>query len=330
MKRKWGMAIDLDKCTGCGACQIACMQENNMPIFEDDSDIPKRVTFLDLMRVTNDTDKSKKYGDVKVAFLPKMCQQCGGNNAGGREMISVDIVKKKVLAGEKVFYPGMLYDEKGNILYRPEKVITKAIIEEIEKKGIKNVYYDNPQPPCVSVCPVVATDVGDDGVVSQIWSRCIGCRYCMTACPYEARAFNWWKPEYEGDFKKGLNPDVSVPSRGAVIKCTFCSHIWKRERDKALAKGVKDIDAVAYTPACASACPTGAIVFGDLSDKNSPVYEGKLQKDPNAVRLVNAIDKMDDEKKKKFIKSKDYPNPKVYYLSGQKWLRDIISGFKNS
>ena len=99
MNKKWGMAIDLDKCTGCGACQVACMQENNMPIFKDDSDLPKRVTFLDLMKVTNDKDAKKKYGEVQVAFVPKMCQQCEGNNLGAHQPIPLETVKKRVLGG---------------------------------------------------------------------------------------------------------------------------------------------------------------------------------------------------------------------------------------
>ncbi len=268
MKRKWGMAIDLDKCTGCGACSIACNQENNMPIFEDDSDVPKRVAFLELMKVTNDRDA--KFPDVKTAFLPKMCQQCEGNEVG----------------------------------------------------------HHKADPPCVSVCPAVATDVGDDGVVSQIWSRCIGCRYCQTACPYEARAFNWWKPEYEGAFKNSLNTDVSVASRGTIVKCTFCSHIWKRERDKAVAKGILDINAVLYTPACASACPTGAIVFGDLNDPESEV--SKLAKSDRAVRLVNTVDDETPEKQKALMSKKQFMNPKVYYLTSQKWLRDMMRFKKNS
>ncbi|HPD77189.1 MAG TPA: 4Fe-4S dicluster domain-containing protein [Spirochaetota bacterium] len=268
MKRKWGMAIDLDKCTGCGACSLACNQENNMPIFEDDSDVPKRVAFLELMKVTNDRDA--KFPDVKTAYLPKMCQQCEGNDTHGHKA----------------------------------------------------------DPPCVSVCPAVATDVGDDGVVSQIWSRCIGCRYCQTACPYEARVFNWWKPEYEGTFKEGLNPEVSVASRGTIVKCTFCSHIWKRERDKAVAKGILDINAVTYTPACAAACPTGAIVFGDLNDPDSEI--SKLAKSDRAVRLNNAIDDQPEDKKKALMEKKQYPNPKVYYLTSQKWLRDMMRFKKNS
>jgi len=273
LTRRWGMVIDLDKCTGCGACNIACSQENNLPIFKDDSDVPKRVTFLDLVEVTNDKDPKAQYPDVKVAYLPKMCQQCSGNDP------------------------------------------------------------NHPQPPCVSVCPVVATDVGEDGVVSQIWSRCIGCRYCQVACPYEARVFHWWKPRYEGSFKKSLNPDVSVASRGTMVKCTFCSHIWKRERDRAIANGITDINAVTYTPACASACPTNAIIFGDLNDPSSPVYEPAVQKDPRAVRLVHSIDELrtkDPAEYEKRLKIKDYPNPKVYYLTSQQWLRDKISGFKNS
>jgi len=273
MTRRWGMVIDLDKCTGCGACNIACSQENNLPIFKDDSDVPKRVTFLDLVEVTNDKDPKAQYPDVKVAYLPKMCQQCSGNDP------------------------------------------------------------NHPQPPCVSVCPVVATDVGEDGVVSQIWSRCIGCRYCQVACPYEARVFHWWKPRYEGTFKKSLNPDVSVASRGTMVKCTFCSHIWKRERDRAIANGVTDINAVTYTPACASACPTNAIIFGDLNDPSSPVYEAAVQNNPRAVRLVHSIDELrtkDPSEYEKRLKIKDYPNPKVYYLTSQQLLRDKISGFKNS
>ncbi|MCP4130780.1 MAG: 4Fe-4S dicluster domain-containing protein [bacterium] len=262
MHRRWGMAIDLDKCTGCGNCEIACSQENNMPIFKDDSDIPKKVTFLDLMTVTNDRD-SDKYGDVKVAYVPKMCQQCEGNDP------------------------------------------------------------DDPKPPCVSVCVAVATDTGDDGVVSQVWSRCVGCRYCQTACPYEARVFNWWKPKYETDFKKSLNPEVSIASRGTIVKCTFCSHIWKRERDKAVQNDELDINAVTYTPACTASCPTGAMVFGDLNDKESEVY--LLSQSENAYRLAHSIDQVKDKKvKADMLSKKQYASPKVYYLTKQPWLRDML------
>ncbi|MBN1497766.1 MAG: 4Fe-4S dicluster domain-containing protein [Spirochaetes bacterium] len=262
MKRRWGMAIDLDKCTGCGTCAIACAQENNMPVLEDDSDLPKRVQFLDLMKVTNDRDA--RYPDVEVCFIPKMCQQCEGN------------------------------DPK------------------------------DPRPPCVSVCPVVATDVGDDGIVSQVWSRCIGCRYCQASCPYEARAFNWWKPRYEGSFKDSLNPDVSVASRGTVVKCQFCSHIWKRERDKAVAAGELDINAVTYTPACAASCPTGAIVFGDLNDPNSELCRLLDKEKARKFRLVHTIDEKDEKTKEKLMHIKNFPNPKVYYLTSKAWIKEMM------
>jgi menaquinone reductase, iron-sulfur cluster-binding subunit len=262
MKRKWGMAIDLDKCTGCGACAISCSQENNIPIFEDDSDVPKRVAFLDLMKVTNDRDA--EYPDVRVCYIPKMCQQCEGNDP------------------------------------------------------------DNPKPPCVSVCPVVATDVGDDGIVSQIWSRCIGCRYCQASCPYEARTFNWWKPKHEGTFQKSLNPDVSVASRGTVVKCQFCMHIWQRERDKAVANGVTDINAVTYTPACVSSCPTGAMVFGDLDDPNSGLSMLLKKEKTRKHRLVHTIDEKDEKEQARLKKIKNYPNPKVYYLTSQSWIKDMM------
>jgi molybdopterin-containing oxidoreductase family iron-sulfur binding subunit len=227
------------------------------------------VAFLDLMKITNDRDA--KFPDVKTAFLPKMCQQCGGQDPK---------------------HPGQL------------------------------------NPPCVSVCPAVATDVGDDGIVSQIWSRCIGCRYCQAACPYEARVFNWWKPRYEGSFKNALNPEVSIASRGTIVKCTFCSHIWKRERDKAVAAGKLNINDVLHTPACVKSCPTGAIVFGDLNDPESEV--SKLTKSDRAVRLTNYIDTLPKEKQAEFRKKKSYADPKVYYLTSQKWLKDMLFFKKNS
>lgn len=266
MKRRWGMVIDLDKCTGCGNCAVACSQENNMPIFEDDSDVAKRVTFLDIMRVTNDRDA--KYPNVKTAFVPKMCQQCEGN------------------------------DPK------------------------------NPEPPCVSVCLASATDVGDDGVVSQIWSRCVGCRYCQVACPYEARVFHWWKPKYEGSFKKSLNPDISIASRGTVVKCTFCSHIWKQERDRQVQKGNLDINAVTYKTACQVNCPTGAISFGDLNDEKSDlhkmIYKKKGVLNPRAVRIAHEIDDRKPADQAKLKKMKHFANPKVFYLTSQQWLKDMM------
>jgi menaquinone reductase, iron-sulfur cluster-binding subunit len=270
MKRKWGMAIDLDKCTGCGACSLACAQENNLPVQEDDSDIPKRVMFLDLMKVTNDRDA--RYPNVEVCYVPKMCQQCDG--------------------------------------YHP----------------------DNPRPPCVSVCPVVATDIGDDGIVSQVWSRCIGCRYCQASCPYEARAFHWFTPKYgevkksEPSFKTSLNPDVSISSRGVVVKCQFCNHIWKRERDKAAAKGVLNINDVTYTPACVASCPTRAMVFGDLNDPDSELMQVLEENKARKIRLVHPIDlEKDKEKILHRAHLKNYPNPKVYYLTSKDWIKKMMN-----
>lgn len=102
----------------------------------------------------------------------------------------------------------------------------------------------------------------------------------------------------------------------------------ERERDKAVAKGILDINAVTYTPACASGCPTGAIVFGDLNDPESEV--SKLAKSDRAVRLVNTIDDESPEKKKELMSHKQFANPKVYYLTSQKWLRDMMRFKKNS
>ena len=108
---------------------------------------------------------------------------------------------------------------------------------------------------CVKVCPVAATyKRPEDGVVLVDWDLCIGCRYCMAACPYGVRTFNWAEPQQFPNFQVG-NPDVPVRPRGVVEKCTFCVH----RIDKGL------------DPACMIHCPARARFWGDLNDPKSKV-----------------------------------------------------------
>jgi molybdopterin-containing oxidoreductase family iron-sulfur binding subunit len=83
--------------------------------------------------------------------------------------------------------------------------------------------------PCVSVCPQQAVEVDRaTGIVMQMPQRCLGCRYCMTACPYHARYFNWWDPAWPTGMEKSLNPGVSVRMRGVVEKCNLCHASLRR------------------------------------------------------------------------------------------------------
>jgi molybdopterin-containing oxidoreductase family iron-sulfur binding subunit len=110
-------------------------------------------------------------------------------------------------------------------------------------------------PPCVRVCPTKATWKREDGIVMMDWHRCIGCRYCMGACPYGSRSFNWDDPRGH----MGATPASTYPTRtkGVVEKCTFCEErLAKRQR-----------------PLCVEACPEAALVFGDLNDPKSRVRE---------------------------------------------------------
>jgi phenylacetyl-CoA:acceptor oxidoreductase subunit 1 len=122
--------------------------------------------------------------------------------------------------------------------------------------------------PCVSVCPVGASYYREDGIVMMDYDRCIGCRYCQIACPYDARSFNW--QVFKGDnplVPEWGEPDVERRQRGVVEKCTFCY----QKIDRGLASGlIPGVDPGA-TPVCVTACPMGARLFGDLNDPGSPV-----------------------------------------------------------
>jgi [DsrC]-trisulfide reductase subunit O len=107
-------------------------------------------------------------------------------------------------------------------------------------------------PPCVRVCPTQATFKLPDGITMQDMHRCIGCRFCMAACPYGSRSFNWRDPR---PAIKKENMEYPTRTKGVVEKCTFCTERL----------------AVGKLPACVEAAPKGGLLFGDLEDPNSEI-----------------------------------------------------------
>ncbi len=248
---KWGMVIDVDKCTGCGACMVACQVENNIapmtgkdpynalqPMTFDRDDPSNKLRTLTWMMVYQ-LSNGKPAAEHEVAYLPRPCMQCEN-------------------------------------------------------------------PACVPVCPVIATEKNEEGgIVSQIYPRCIGCRYCMAACPYHARYFNWWDPLWPKGMDKVLSPNTSARPRGVVEKCNFCHTRYLRAKDTARENGgdPMKLEDGAYITACAEACPTGAITFGDLKDPNHKVHE--LAHSEHAFRLLEKLGL----------------GPQVYYYSKREWVR---------
>ncbi len=127
--------------------------------------------------------------------------------------------------------------------------------------------------PCVTVCPAKATYRREDGIIMQSYRRCIGCKYCMVACPYGARSFNYKSQEPKPYHRQDEPPEQKAwepwpfPNRtqGVVEKCTFCFH----RIDQGLKEGKRI--GIEVVPACVEACPSQARTFGDLDDPQSPI-----------------------------------------------------------
>ncbi|RMD84682.1 MAG: 4Fe-4S dicluster domain-containing protein [Candidatus Dadabacteria bacterium] len=222
---RWGMVIDLDKCTGCQSCVVACKTENNVAI--SNSELHKQHRTMSWIRIH--TVIEGKYPDLRSRFMPLLCQHCD-------------------------------------------------------------------HPPCIKVCPTSATYKDEEGIVGQIYPRCIGCRYCANACPYAIKYFNYYAPKWPGMLKKMLNPDVSPRYAGVIEKCTFCHHRLIKAKEKAAAEGKRKLKEGDYQPACVESCPTKALVFGDLDDETSQV--SLLKKSRRAFRILEDLG----------------TEPKVYYL----------------
>ena len=148
--------------------------------------------------------------------------------------------------------------------------------------------------PCESVCPVYATYHSPDGLNVQVYNRCVGTRYCSNACPYKVRYFNWFgfgeadrtQYAFPEPLNWQLNPDVTVRGKGVMEKCTFCVQRIKEAENRARLEQ-REIEPDEFTVACAQACPSRAIVFGDAADEKWSV--AKLVNDERAYHVFDEL-----------------------------------------
>ncbi|WP_285269562.1 TAT-variant-translocated molybdopterin oxidoreductase [Kaistella rhinocerotis] len=247
----FNMSVDLNSCTGCGACIIACQAENNVPVVgKEEIRMSRDMYWLRIDRYYS-TDVPADYDTNKDRKLSQ------------EEAISADLN-----------VPGMyghFLDKESGILNHPADN-PDVIFQPVMCQHCNHA-------PCETVCPVAATSHGKQGQNQMAYNRCIGTRYCANNCPYKVRRFNWFTYNLNDKFdfnqnndlgRMVLNPDVVTRTRGVMEKCSLCIQMTQKTILEAKKEGrrVKDGE---FTTACVNACSTGALKFGDMNDKDSNI-----------------------------------------------------------
>ena len=243
----WNMSIDLTSCIGCSACVVSCHAENNVPVVGK--------------------EEVRKSRDMHWLRIDRY--------------FSSDMTKE--LSAEEKISAIDMYAEMEEPSGNPEVAFQPVMCQHCN------------HAPCETVCPVAATSHGAEGQNHMAYNRCVGTRYCANNCPYKVRRFNWFQYSDNDKFdfnmnddygKMVLNPDVVVRSRGVIEKCSMCIQKIQEIKLDAKKAGTRVKDADAQT-ACSSACPTNAIVFGDVNDDSHQIQT--LKKDPRAYKLLELL-----------------------------------------
>lgn len=253
----FNMSIDLNSCTGCGSCIIACQAENNVPVVgKEEIRMSRDMYWLRIDRYYSARQKVEVYEGLKEGMAVPELYGTAFNSEGGALNHPAD---------------------------NPDVIFQPVMCQHCN------------HAPCETVCPVAATSHGTQGQNHMAYNRCIGTRYCANNCPYKVRRFNWFTYNLNDKFdfnmnndlgRMVLNPDVVVRTRGVMEKCSLCIQMTQATILEAKKENriVKDGE---FQTACSKACTTGSIQFGDMNDKSSEVR--KLYADNRRYYLLEEI-----------------------------------------